>query len=287
MKDLAEVRRTSWVATIGAFSEVTGKEPSSFPTYLSQVLPKHCLSLSSDLTRCLFDIDSEIPNRKDGPKIALPMINTTLPIVEGSTMPAPLAPAVPKVQSRLTETQFAALWDHCLPYLRRRALAATSNTADAEEVCQEAFFRLLQQVEATDFDIPAPKLPAWLYGIFRNTLRERLRAQNRQLQRTSHLSIDEIPAPDSLPSDAEGMGDFIQKLLRLAQSSVSPRNWEIFMKMTLEGSGVDELAQQFGLSLGAVYQIRHRVRAFLRRQCELLGENQGRPPGQEFTARFA
>jgi RNA polymerase sigma factor (sigma-70 family) len=156
-----------------------------------------------------------------------------------------------------------------LNFIRRRV----PDPADAEDVLQEVFYRL---VEANRLLMPIEHITGWLFQVARNRITDLFR--KKQPETFSALVIadengDELQFEDLLPSpDAGPEAEYARKLLleelRRAIDELPKDQREVFVANEFEGRSFKQLAEQTGVNLNtllarkryAVLALRERLR---------------------------
>ncbi len=153
------------------------------------------------------------------------------------------------------------------PKVFRAAYRITGSAADAEDVVQSVFLRLLQRSDVPLGDGGA----GYLYRSAVHGALDLLRSR----QRAAWVPLEE---PDGAADPAPGpeREEDLRRLrqaLRSALSRLSPRAAEMFALRYFEGLGNREIAGLLGTSQGVVAVLLHRTRARLRKELgALLGD---------------
>jgi RNA polymerase sigma factor (sigma-70 family) len=146
----------------------------------------------------------------------------------------------------------------------RAAYRITGSEADAEDVLQTVFLRLVRQ-----HDLPSMDPGKYLRRAGVNAALDVLR--QRRTSRTVPLELVE----DALPStEARHDAGELRRRLRDALSRLHPRTAETFALRFIEGWDNREIARTLGTSAAVVAVTLHRARALLKR--DLGRENAGR-----------
>jgi RNA polymerase sigma-70 factor (ECF subfamily) len=154
------------------------------------------------------------------------------------------------------------------------ALRMTGNEADAGDVVQEAFLRVMRYMKSYDRSLP---FEAWLGQIIRNVYLNslRLEARKRQVPLSSPLGDDEdafsledrladtAPTPER-DAESRDAHDEVHRAL----GSLSPNLRMTVILVDLEGMERNDAAQAIGISLSALDVRLHRARAKLRETIE-------------------
>ena len=140
----------------------------------------------------------------------------------------------------------------------RTALRLTGNGADAEDVLQNVFLRVLNNRLVLD---PLRGLETYLRRAATNASIDLLRRKSAR------------PDMQGPALDFEGRYDqgahqaplFLRERLRRALARIEPPDAELFVLCYLEGYSYDELAALFDLERGTVASRLHRIREALRK----------------------
>lgn len=135
----------------------------------------------------------------------------------------------------------------------RTAYRITGNAADAEDVLQTVFLRLLRKPEQLD---AVQNAESYLRRAAINAALDVIR-----LRRSTDL--EEVPEP--MDHSAHDDGELRQALAR-ALAQLKPRPAEIFALRFLEGLSNPEIARMLGISQVLVAVIVHRTRQQLRKE---------------------
>ena len=150
----------------------------------------------------------------------------------------------------------------------RAAYRITGNAADAEDVLQIVFTRLLRRDEQPDLSQSAGSyLHRAAVNAALDMMRRRKRARAVDLDEVGDQLADESPGPERRRGHRE-----LARRLREAMQRLSPRQAEIFTLRYLEGMGNLEIARMLGSSQTAIAVILHRARHRLQQE---LGSLQG------------
>ncbi len=144
------------------------------------------------------------------------------------------------------------------------AFRITGSAADAEDVLQTVFLRLLRR-EGGDAmrDNPAGYLRRAAVHAGLDVLRARTRARV--------VPLEDGDGESGLPSPERQLaGRELRRLLRQAVAELSPRMAEIFVLRYFEGMSNPQIARLLGTSQAVVAVTLHRTRGRLRRQIRPL-----------------
>jgi len=158
---------------------------------------------------------------------------------------------------------------HEWPRIHRIIVAETADRADAEDLTQEAFARVLPRLDR--FATPGG-LPAYLAQVARNLVRDRWRRRR---------FVD--PGAPVLDGASDGPGPEALALGRLDRAALGaalgrlPVEYRLVLRLRLsEGRSSDEVAAILGRSAPAVRQLQHR--ALVRLRAEYAAVTGGPPP---------
>lgn len=142
------------------------------------------------------------------------------------------------------------------------ALRVTGNPADAEDVLQTVFLRVLDSRP----ELEVARSPA---GYLRRAAANAAIDLLRRKKTRRETEIDEGLGPGGrsqpLSPGSPESAVFLKERLRAALARLSPVNAELFVLCYLEGYSYDELADLFGLERGTVGSRLHRIRAALQK----------------------
>jgi RNA polymerase sigma factor (sigma-70 family) len=155
----------------------------------------------------------------------------------------------------------------------RAAYRISGSSADAEDVLQTVFMRLLNRARRsseaplTASPVPADELAPYLNRAAVNASLDLLR--ERQRRGWAPLDPVSIDPPDPSPAADPARHETSRQVrlgLRQALGRLSPRAAEIFALRYFQGFGNQEIAEQVGSSVTAVAVVLHRTRHRLRRE---------------------
>lgn len=159
--------------------------------------------------------------------------------------------------------QFRELYEEFSEAVYYTALRVTGNAADAEDVLQTVFVKLLDGGPALD----ATRSPgAYLRRAAANAAIDLLR--RKKTRRESDVGDVREPELDYIgPARDPHEDDFVLKeRLRQALTRIPPENAEMFVLCYLEGYSYDELAALMGIERGTVGSRLHRIKAALQKE---------------------
>ncbi len=153
------------------------------------------------------------------------------------------------------------------------ALRITADRQDAEEVLQDVFWRVLQNIDSFRGE---SKLSSWIYRITTNTALMKV----RERPKNQHIPLEEQLGP-AMTEDgmiAEPVVDWTQlptaelerrELAQRLEEAIDqmPSDYRtVFVLRDMEGLSTEEACEVLGLSVAALKSRLHRARLFLRKQ---------------------
>ncbi len=156
---------------------------------------------------------------------------------------------LPVPRDIVTSPSLADLYERYADTVFRTAIRVTGSAADAEDVLQTVFLRLLHRDLAPE-ETRTPE--AYLRRAATNAAIDVLR---RRATRGERAAEDHLPAPESPP--------LLKERLRRAIAELAPRDAELFTLRYLEGFGNTELAGMLGMEKATVATRLHRIRLSL------------------------
>jgi RNA polymerase sigma-70 factor (ECF subfamily) len=147
---------------------------------------------------------------------------------------------------------------------------------DAQEIGQEVFLAVSRTIVDFHINKPNDTFRGWLHTITLHKISDKQDKDRRQPKAeggsTAQEKNQQLPAPvdpDSsvAPPCAEVQG-LHQRALKLMQDEFHERTWRAFLLVAVEGRAPADVAAELGMSLGAVYIAKSRVKNRLR---EILG----------------
>jgi len=143
----------------------------------------------------------------------------------------------------------------------RTAYRITGNAADAEDVLQTVFLRLVRRSEAAK---PLENAQSYLRRAAVNASIDLMRS------RQSDRSVQLFEVPSRAPQQDAGE---LREVLRLALARLNPRSAEIFSLRFFEDFHNQEIARMLNISIVTVAVTVHRARRQLRKElASYLGE---------------
>lgn len=160
------------------------------------------------------------------------------------------------------------------PLIFRFAVRRGVPPADAADLLQEVLMRVARGMGEFAYDRSKGRFRGWLFTIAWRALIDRAKADKRRAEVVDDR-LDERPAADAdREIEAHWNEEYRRQLLRHALPLVRPqfagKTWEAFRLTALDNRDAASVAEELGLSLGAVYIARSRVIARLREKVAQL-----------------
>lgn len=167
--------------------------------------------------------------------------------------------------------EFMAIYEPLIYGLARRR---GFQDADAADLCQEVFQATAKAIEHWHQRPDRGSFRAWLFQIARNIMINAIRHRQRHPGATGGSDIrrllDEQPASDD--ESRLLATEYERHLFHWAAAEVKKEfreaTWQAFWQTGVEGRKPRQVADELGLSVGAVYIARSRVMARLREKIE-------------------
>jgi RNA polymerase sigma-70 factor, ECF subfamily len=155
-----------------------------------------------------------------------------------------------------SSADFAELYECHYAAVYRTALRVTGNPADAEDILQTVFLRILNHGERPD---PAQMPEAYFRRAAANAAIDLLR------RRIAHT---EIRIEDTSPIPAKESTTLLKEQLRRAIAALEQNDALLFLLRHVEGFTNSELAEMFGQEKNLIAVRLHRIRQTLQAEME-------------------
>jgi RNA polymerase sigma-70 factor (ECF subfamily) len=147
-----------------------------------------------------------------------------------------------------TRREFEARLAECGPLAYRVARGVLRNSADAEDVAQEALLRAYRRFEHLR---DRNRFRAWLVRIAFRLALDRLRSGKRRELRDTVWSQPEHHPPAATAEDLAASNEF-QTHLEVALAELPEKLRLVLLLAAMEGHTIDEIASMLGISTGTV-----------------------------------
>jgi RNA polymerase sigma factor (sigma-70 family) len=170
--------------------------------------------------------------------------------------------------------EFTALYE---PLIYRLARQKGLQDADAQDLCQDVFRAVAGAARRWTPDAGRGPFRAWLFRVARNLLMNFFRHKRRHPRGTGDSDFQQMLEAQPAPADEYWQAvedEYRRELFQLAARSVEPQfsrsTWQAFWSTAIKAQTVEEVAEQLGMSTGAVYIAKSRVLARLRERVQQI-----------------
>jgi len=158
------------------------------------------------------------------------------------------------------------------PLVTHWSQSAKLQEADVADVVQEVFQAVAKDVHQFRTGDGMPPFRGWLYGITRHKICDHFRRRETQPPgqggSNSQAQWAELPESESSEdSEAEAItspDSIAFRALQLIKTDFQDATWRAFWRSTIDEQKPVDVANELGLSVGAVYTAKSRVLAHLR-----------------------
>lgn len=161
------------------------------------------------------------------------------------------------------------------PLVYRLARTMGMQDADAAEATQEVLFRLVQVVTQWEPDRSKGTFRGWLHRVARNVMIRFLQNRNKQTQATGDSEVHRLlqqtadrSSKESTVYDIEFKKQVFAWAVTRIRSGFEEPTWHAFWRTFVEDQSVAEVAEELGMTHGAVYIARSRVLKRLRAEVQ-------------------
>lgn len=185
---------------------------------------------------------------------------------------------------RLPDKRDVEAWDQFTsiyrPLVYRLARTKGFQDADAQELAQEVLIAVSRAVQHWKPDSEWGRFRDWLFRIARNLMINFLTRRKHRPLGTGDSGIAELLEQQCDPScdettvfDIEYRREVFRWAAGQVREQVKPRTWQAFWTTTVEGRAVADVANELGMSVGAVHIARSRVLGRLREAAKELDQH--------------
>jgi RNA polymerase sigma-70 factor (ECF subfamily) len=195
----------------------------------------------------------------------------------------------PSLLVRLRDPQDREAWARFVdlygPLIYRFTRLRGAQDADAADLTQEVFQSVARVAGRLDYDPRQGTFRGWLYTITRNKLYDFLEKRRRQPIGSGDTTAQEMLQEQACPGNDESLWgqEYQRQLFRWAAEQVrgdfAENTWQAFWNTAVLGQAGPEVAQQLGMSVGAVHVARSRVTARLMKKVKEAQDGEANPPG--------
>jgi RNA polymerase sigma factor (sigma-70 family) len=161
------------------------------------------------------------------------------------------------------------------PLIVRLILQRGLKEVDSHEVTQDVFVAVARAIGRWESDPARGSFRGWLSRITRNLVVNFLIRRSRHPRGSGDSDfarwLDQVPAPDDGESQLFDLERRRQVFLWAAseiRSEFRESAWQAFWLTSVEGRGVTEVAQELGITAGALYVARSRIMKRFREKVE-------------------
>jgi RNA polymerase sigma-70 factor, ECF subfamily len=184
---------------------------------------------------------------------------------ESNVVPIPRLAEVKSASPSAVQEQVVRLFDDVRIPLLRYLSAFPLNLSDSEDVIQEAFLSLFQQLERGKTH---PNLRGWLFRAAHNLALKRRMHSRKDLENTgSYTELEPLIIDPGLnPEDQVAFNQTQRRLMAVVRALPEPHRWCLYLRA--EGLRYREIAEIVGMSLGAISLSLERSLALIARVAE-------------------
>jgi RNA polymerase sigma-70 factor (ECF subfamily) len=171
------------------------------------------------------------------------------------------------------ETAWRHMVDLYSPLIRNWLRRYSLQDQDADDLVQDVLAVVVRKLPEFKKRPQVGAFRRWLRSITVNCLREFWRSQRIQPKVAGNEGfggvLDQLEDPESALSkvwDKEHDEHVTRRLLEMIRPRFEAKTWQAFQRVALEGSSVDAVAEELGLSVNAVFIAKSRVLHMLRQE---------------------
>lgn len=166
--------------------------------------------------------------------------------------------------------EFAQLYT---PLIYRFARQSGLQDADASLVTQDVLVTVARTIHRFEYNRKTGSFRGWLKVVTRSRLTDFLRAQGREVQGTGdtamlHVMDEQLDASQPDLWEREFRRTLFEWAVDRIRCDFEDTTWQAFWQTSVGDRETADVAEELGLSVGAVYIARSRVLARLRKEIE-------------------
>ena len=182
------------------------------------------------------------------------------------TTRASLLVRIRDLRDEIAWSEFAALYT---PLIYRFAKQAGLQDADASLVTQDVLVTVARTIHRFEYDRRNGSFRGWLKVVTRSRLSDFMQAQGRHVQGSGDTGVLNVmnEQPDPAHPDLwerEFRRSLFEWAVERIRCDFEDSTWQAFWQTSVDAREPREVAEELGLSVGAVYIARSRVLARLR-----------------------
>jgi RNA polymerase sigma-70 factor (ECF subfamily) len=162
-------------------------------------------------------------------------------------------------------------------FARKRGL----QDADAADLTQEVLRSVSKAAGRLDYDPKRGTFRSWLFTVVRNKIHDFQASQRRRPPvsgaMSAQTSLEELAAPaedETKLWHEEYERQLLNRAIEQVRGDFHDSTWQAFWRTAIQGTKAKEAAEALGMTTAAVYVAKSRVLAQLKKQMELLREDE-------------
>ena len=164
--------------------------------------------------------------------------------------------------------EFAKLYT---PLIYRFSRRCGLQDADASSVTQDVLVTVARTIHRFEYNSASGSFRGWLKVVTRSRLSDFFQSQNRHVAGSGdtgvHIAIETKPDPsDSEVWEQEYRRTIFEFTAERIRCDFEDRTWQAFWQTSVDGRETAIVAEELGMTVGAVYIARSRVLARLRKE---------------------
>ena len=166
------------------------------------------------------------------------------------------------------------------------ARKAGLSDADAQDVVQETILTVNRKIKEFDYDRNKGSFKGWLKVITRSRITDHWRKQSRRADKPNRrINEDDRSGPDEMIPDPSGFeleriweqewqSNLHSMAIDRVRQKISAQQFQIFDCYVLKDWSVEDIKRKLGFSSGQVYMAKYRVGKLLKKELEILLEEE-------------
>ncbi|MES2788224.1 MAG: sigma-70 family RNA polymerase sigma factor [Planctomycetota bacterium] len=171
--------------------------------------------------------------------------------------------------------RLVVLYAPLIHYWCRKLYLPDQDTAD---VFQEVFQAVAAKITTFRKERPGDTFRGWLRTITQNKVLDHFRRQGREPQAAGgteanirFMQVEALEDAEAQESEERAYQQLIQRALELIRSEFTPRTWQAFWRVAVDGQRAVDVAEELEMRPGAVRVAKSRVLQRLRQELGELG----------------
>lgn len=151
---------------------------------------------------------------------------------------------------------------------------------DAADTVQDVFVKVHRSLPRFRRETDEDSFRRWLRTILVNTITDHFRKLGKQpavISSESLIQFLAVEPPDRDGADGQTVDaiatEMLRQLLDLFEPDYAVHTWQAFKQTTLSGRSAKDVADDLGMSEGAVRQAKHRILRRLRKEMSVFDED--------------